>query len=40
MLDKEEESNAMSIHFNDGKNDKHVNLNPSGKGVFLEGFFS
>jgi len=37
MLD-EEGNNAMSIHFRDGKNDKHVNQNPSGKGVFLRGF--
>jgi len=38
MLGKGVES-AMSIHFSDGKNDKHVNLKPSGKGVFLKGFF-
>jgi len=38
MLD-EGSINAMSTYFSDGKNDKHVNLKPSGKGVFLKGFF-
>jgi len=28
----------MSVYISDGKNDKHVNLNPSRKGIFLKGF--
>jgi len=37
MLD-EEGNNTLSIHFSNGKNDKHVDLNPSRKGIFLRGF--